>query len=184
MLSRSVQTVGEFPAYVNNVCVAVCSYYRHVGDIDIHWGLQHICFVAEVEISNARSAERKQFYQDFGLNIKKRRLKEGFSQQGVADSVGLSRTTLTNIESGRQNVLLHTFVDIVQALNADPKDLLPQKSTVPQDVQKKIDSIPPEFRNFVKQTIGNTQLNEHSSHSTESSPNPKGNGSRKRSRGR
>jgi transcriptional regulator with XRE-family HTH domain len=147
-------------------------------------GLQHICCVADVETSNARFAERKQFYQDFGLRIKKKRLKAGFSQQGVADSVGLSRTTLTNIESGRQNVLLHTFVDIAEALGTEPKDLLPQKATVPQDVQTKLDSVLPEFRNFVKQTIGNTQLNEHSSHSPESSPNLKGNGSAKSSRRR
>ena len=48
----------------------------------------------------------------------------------MAEKVSLTRTTVTNIEKGRQQLLVHTLVDIAKALNVSIELLLPvQQST-------------------------------------------------------
>jgi len=54
------------------------------------------------------------------------------SQQAFAKAVGLSRTSITNIERGRQPISLHTLYFMADILGVEPSDLLPPapKSTV------------------------------------------------------
>jgi transcriptional regulator with XRE-family HTH domain len=42
----------------------------------------------------------------------------------LASAAGLSRSSITNIESGGQAILLHQFLDIAKALNTDPSGIL------------------------------------------------------------
>lgn len=128
--------------------------------------------------------KRRRFYQDLGKRIKEKRLKKGFSQNGVATAIGLSRTSLTNIEKGRQNLLLHTFLDIADALQVKAKDLLPEEANPSEDMQKKLNAVAPEFRDFVKQTIGEPEQDEHINNTSESNPTSIKNGHQKRARGR
>lgn len=44
--------------------------------------------------------------------------------------VGLTRTSITNVEQGRQKFLLHTLVDIAMALQVEPAGLLPVPTAV------------------------------------------------------
>lgn len=53
------------------------------------------------------------------------RLSENVTQEALAKLVGLTRTSLTNIEKGRQKILLHTFADLAAALRVAPAELLP-----------------------------------------------------------
>jgi transcriptional regulator with XRE-family HTH domain len=129
-------------------------------------------------------SQRELFYRDLGKRIQAKRLEKNFSQQAVASAVGLSRTSLTNIEKGRQNVLLHTFVDIAAELGAEPKELLPGKPRASDDVQKKLDGVAPEFRDFVTQTIGQTDTHEQNNNLPESSSTPKESRHSRRTRGR
>jgi transcriptional regulator with XRE-family HTH domain len=66
------------------------------------------------------------FYKRVGENIRKNRRKLNLSQDELARSIGLTRTSLTNIENGRQHPPLHTFYDIAQQLKIEPSALLPQ----------------------------------------------------------
>ena len=68
------------------------------------------------------------FYQELGVNIRKHRKRLKLSQDALARSIGLTRTSLTNIESGRQHPPLHTFCDIVEQLKVDASALLPGKA--------------------------------------------------------
>jgi len=43
---------------------------------------------------------------------------------------GLSRTSIANIEAGRQKILLHQFLDLAAALEVPPFALLPEGSPV------------------------------------------------------
>jgi transcriptional regulator with XRE-family HTH domain len=54
------------------------------------------------------------------------------SQEAFAKAVGLSRTSITNIERGRQPISLHTLYFMADILGAEPADLLPTtpKNTV------------------------------------------------------
>lgn len=48
------------------------------------------------------------------------------SQAILARAIGLTRTSISNIESGRQKLLLHTFLAICIALGMKPNELLPR----------------------------------------------------------
>jgi DNA-binding XRE family transcriptional regulator len=68
------------------------------------------------------------FYLTVGQNVKTcRKQNDNMSQQALAEIVGLTRTSLTNIEKGRQRVQLHTLVKIARALKTDVDSLLPKQ---------------------------------------------------------
>lgn len=50
------------------------------------------------------------------------------TQVAFAKAVGLSRTSITNIESGRQPVSLHTLYSMADILGVEVSDLLPPSS--------------------------------------------------------
>ena len=60
------------------------------------------------------------------------RLGQNVTQEGLAKLVGLTRTSLTNIEKGRQKILLHTFADLAAALRVAPAELLPPDKLSPR----------------------------------------------------
>lgn len=64
-------------------------------------------------------------YVALGKIVRSRREREGMTQDELARRVGMTRTSITNIESGRQKVQLHTLYDVADALNVPIKDLLP-----------------------------------------------------------
>jgi transcriptional regulator with XRE-family HTH domain len=65
------------------------------------------------------------FYAEVGRRIRVARSRAGLTQDALATRVSLSRTSVTNIEKGRQKVLLHTLCGLAAALGVAPADLLP-----------------------------------------------------------
>jgi DNA-binding XRE family transcriptional regulator len=55
-------------------------------------------------------------YKTFGVRVKSKRQAKGISQLDLAEAVGLSRTSLTNIENGRHKPVLHVAIKICQIL--------------------------------------------------------------------
>jgi DNA-binding XRE family transcriptional regulator len=47
------------------------------------------------------------------------------TQEALASKISLSRTSVINIEKGRQQLLVHMLVDIARALHVAPSDLIP-----------------------------------------------------------
>lgn len=70
-------------------------------------------------------------YQQIGAVIQRRRKQLGLKQQGLAASLGISRGSLANIETGRQSILVHQLYKFAKALNLSPSDLLPSSSAPP-----------------------------------------------------
>jgi transcriptional regulator with XRE-family HTH domain len=70
--------------------------------------------------------EQNEFYRQLGESLRKCRQKRKLSQEALAKLVGLTRTSLTNIESGRQHPPLHTFCDIGEQLKAEFAELVPR----------------------------------------------------------
>jgi len=97
------------------------------------------------------SPEYGDFYKQLGANIRKNRRALGRSQDELARAIGLTRTSLTNIENGRQHPPLHTFCDIAEQLKIDPSALLPVREA------------PVQTRDFMavaeKQVRGDNELN-------------------------
>ena len=73
----------------------------------------------------------KELYAAFGeLVLAHRRRLAGMTQAELGRRIGLSRTSVTNIEQGRHHVSLAQFVRIATVLEVSPEALLP---TVPRD---------------------------------------------------
>lgn len=63
-------------------------------------------------------------YRLIGGQIRVVRHSRKLTQEQLGERVKLQRTSITNIEKGRQKLLLHTFIDIAKALAVSPNDLL------------------------------------------------------------
>ena len=66
-------------------------------------------------------------YERIGRAIRYEREAIGFSQADLAVAIGLTRTSLTNIESGRQRLPIHLLYQIASELAVSPYVLLPEK---------------------------------------------------------
>lgn len=65
-------------------------------------------------------------YIFIGRAMRARRNQLGMNQAQLAARIGLSRTAVTNIECGRQRLLVHQVYEIAQALCCLPSDLVPK----------------------------------------------------------
>ena len=67
-------------------------------------------------------------YSSLGKVIRARRDLLGLSQSALAAHTSMARTTITNIEAGGQNLMLHQFIVLAVALRISPEELLGQAS--------------------------------------------------------
>ena len=68
------------------------------------------------------------FYALVGSKVRSARLAADLSQEFLAHKVGLTRSSVANLEAGRQRIALHLFAAIANALNKDACELLPERS--------------------------------------------------------
>src|SRR5688572_25389212 len=83
-------------------------------------------------------------YARFGHDIQRLRRQRKLSQADLARLVDpsgrrLSRSSIANIESGKQRVALHLLLDLARALRVDPRDLIPHQ---PADVPDIVERVP------------------------------------------
>lgn len=64
-------------------------------------------------------------YQELGALIRRRRRTLEYTQADLAARLGISRGAVANIESGRQNMLLHQLYRLADALELEVHELLP-----------------------------------------------------------
>lgn len=69
--------------------------------------------------------EVSSIYRVIGKAIRDAREGSKLSQQDLATAVRMSRTSITNLENGNQQVPLHTLYEIAEALRVDVRSLLP-----------------------------------------------------------
>jgi transcriptional regulator with XRE-family HTH domain len=72
------------------------------------------------------------FYAEVGRRVRLARERAGLTQDALASRVALSRTSVTNIEQGRQKMLLHTLCGFAAAMNIEPSALLPDDASLPE----------------------------------------------------
>lgn len=63
-------------------------------------------------------------YRLFGAKVEQVRNVLGWTQNELAKKVGLTRTSITNIEAGRQRILMHDVEKFAMAFQTTPKALL------------------------------------------------------------
>ena len=100
------------------------------------------------------AAPQGKFYAILGQRIRAARLAASLTQDVLAQMVGLSRTSVTNIEKGRQPVPCHLLVKIGDAVRASPEELLPPASTIGMaDAVVEAEGLPVEARDFVARVM-------------------------------
>jgi transcriptional regulator with XRE-family HTH domain len=76
------------------------------------------------------NAEEAAFYTAVGLRVRSHRSTLGLTQDDVAEAAGITRSSIANLEAGRQHVPSHTLARIAEVLHVEVTDLMPG-STVP-----------------------------------------------------
>jgi transcriptional regulator with XRE-family HTH domain len=72
-----------------------------------------------------QSVNPQSIYRHIGEVIRTRRKALGMTQETLASKLDISRGSLANIETGRQNVLVHQLYKFGLVLNLEPTDFLP-----------------------------------------------------------
>lgn len=86
-----------------------------------------------------------ELYMEVGTRIKNARESAKMTQAQLAAALNLSRTSVTNIEKGRQHLVLHTLYAIANVVGKDLSELLPPQMIpktvaehlIPEDVTPK-----------------------------------------------
>ncbi len=79
---------------------------------------------------------------------------KGLTQEKLAKAVGLQRTSMTNIEGGRQPLAVDVFVQLASVLGCEPAELLPIRGgSIVGRAKAKIDSLEPAKREWVSQIM-------------------------------
>jgi transcriptional regulator with XRE-family HTH domain len=102
-------------------------------------------------------------YKLFGQKVKKIRERKGLSQAVVAREIGLSRTSITNIERGHQHISLHLLYELGRVLGVEIMDLLPEraelieKGSIAQKVEKAAAPLPEGTGEWVQSFLSNDE---------------------------
>ena len=102
----------------------------------------------------AQSSMEVDFYRRFGQLLRRARKASGLSQEDLGKAIGLNRTSVSNIEKGRQKILLHSYNDILDVLKLEAGDLLPRQTSTSVGVKPDLAGYRPAERAFIKRGIG------------------------------
>jgi transcriptional regulator with XRE-family HTH domain len=97
------------------------------------------------------AASQGPFYRALGVNIAQARRKMRMTQAALAEKVGLSRTSITNIEKGRQPVQMHVMALVARALVKSFDELIPavDEPSVPLPDARVLQELQPSQREWV-----------------------------------
>lgn len=94
-------------------------------------------------------------YRAIGKLVRGERLKLGLTQDELAHRVGLTRTSINNIEHGRQKIQVHTLYTLADMLFVPVSTLLPRGGSQELEViEKGLDqTYLPAEREWIKRVI-------------------------------
>ncbi len=96
------------------------------------------------------------FYEQFGQRVRTARLGLGLNQEALGRRVGLERSSISNVEKGRQRVQLHMLLEFATALKVPPTQLLPD--TAASDPLRRV---PADTRPFVRDVLKTAKARSH-----------------------
>ena len=104
------------------------------------------------------------FYESFGRLLQASRDRRGLTQSVLAKRVGLSRTSIANIETGRQRVPLHMLQVFASALGLEPAALLPPLGA--EDVREAVEGAGrgPDIASWAEQALARFRLEQKGEH--------------------
>jgi transcriptional regulator with XRE-family HTH domain len=81
--------------------------------------------------------------------VRAARIQHGMNQQALGHRVGLNRSSISNVEKGRQRVQLHMLLEFAAALDVQPDELLPDIKAVSDPLNR----VPTETRPVVQDVL-------------------------------
>jgi transcriptional regulator with XRE-family HTH domain len=96
------------------------------------------------------------FYVELGKRIRQARQQKRLTQQALADAIELTRTSVTNIECGRQPVMTHHLVRIARAVGVPVDSLLPSPIEPPSEINARLSGLGQDKREWVSRVIRST----------------------------
>ena len=78
---------------------------------------------------------------DIGIKIQKIRTERRLSQEQLADRMMTDRKSVARYEHGEREMGICTFIQLVEALETAPADLLPERLSGEQEVRKKTEAL-------------------------------------------
>lgn len=110
-------------------------------------------------VAHADDAGIDHFYSAVGSKVRSARAGRGMSQGMLAQQIGFTRSSVANLEAGRQRIALHLFVRIARALDLEPAALLPEGafsaggSEVLEELDEHLADTPETTREFVRGAV-------------------------------
>src|SRR5690348_10192414 len=96
-------------------------------------------------------------YNLIGESIKRQRVKVDMTQAQLANAVGVLRTSIANIESGRQKPPLHLLYNLCMELGMEITDILPRNAIISQStsitIEGTLKEVPPKTAEFLKRLL-------------------------------
>lgn len=101
------------------------------------------------------SDDHQVFYEEVGRRIcaARKQRNPSLTQDELARRVGLTRTSITNVEKGRQKCLLHTLADIASALQVEVSSLVPNVTAPPADLDDALRDHPASEKEWIIATL-------------------------------
>jgi transcriptional regulator with XRE-family HTH domain len=93
------------------------------------------------------------YYRALGEQVRARRKRQGLTQEQLAAAVGLTRTSITNIEMGRQPVYVHILEKIAQNLRTSVSDFLPDPDTLDTALKSRLAGLPKDRKDWIATVI-------------------------------
>lgn len=103
------------------------------------------------------------FYADLGRNIRDARVRTGSTQAQIGSRVAMTRSSIANIEAGRQRVPVHILSLIAAVLDVPADslispDLLTHESSGFEGLAERLENEDPSTRDFVEGAIAQLGL--------------------------
>lgn len=113
--------------------------------------------------TSAMSIDEAGLYHHVGNQLRKRRQELGLTQGQLADQIRVLRTSVTNIEAGRQKAPLHVLYALCAELEIELADILPRSSDIAAAQPARVvvpghdEAMPPQAAAFLQELIGDQE---------------------------
>jgi transcriptional regulator with XRE-family HTH domain len=92
-------------------------------------------------------------YMAIGGRVRAARERVGLTQEALGELVGLGRTSITNIERGRQRMTVHTLFGLAAAVGEVPAALLPNPLSDPVPALDSVIGLSDEERQWIRTIV-------------------------------
>jgi len=95
------------------------------------------------------------FYRGLGSKIAVGRKKAHLTQEHLGRVVGLSRTSITNIEKGRQPIFAHTLAQLATVIQVPVAELIKQDQSggVAKDLPSNVEGLDPRKQQWIRRIV-------------------------------